>query len=153
MPGGWLSVPHFKQECNYSCVAACVRMVLAHLGRSLSEAELRQLLNTQPHGTPARNLLAVASLGFDVQLGEANLSQLRDSLAAGCPPIVFVDTGALDYWQIDCAHVAVVVGVDDTTVYLNDPYFDSAPQQTPLPGFLLAWSQNAHLAAIIRPRP
>src|SRR5271166_3915952 len=27
-----LSVPHYKQEFPYSCVAACVRMVLAHFG-------------------------------------------------------------------------------------------------------------------------
>ena len=110
MPSGWLSVPHFKQEFNYSCVAACARMVLAHLGQTLLEKELRQLLNTQPHGTPARSLRAVASLDFDVQLGVSNLSQLRDAVAAGQPPIVFVDTGPLDYWKIDCAHVAVVGG-------------------------------------------
>ena len=29
MPSGWLSVPHFQQELEYSCVAACVRIVLA----------------------------------------------------------------------------------------------------------------------------
>ena len=32
MPGSWLSAPHFQQELEYSCVAACVRMVLAHHG-------------------------------------------------------------------------------------------------------------------------
>jgi hypothetical protein len=30
MPAALLSVPHYKQEWTYSCVAACVRMVLAH---------------------------------------------------------------------------------------------------------------------------
>jgi len=153
MPNGWLSVPHCRQEFNYSCVAACVRMVLAHQGRDLSEADLRQLLNTQPHGTRARNLTAVASLGFEVQLDPSNLSQLRDALAAGIPPIVFVDTGPLDHWQTDCAHVVVVVGIDDTSVYLNDPFFDTAPQQTSLGSFLQAWALNAHLAAFIRPQP
>jgi ATP-binding cassette subfamily B protein len=153
MPNGWLNVPHFKQEFNYSCIPACVRMVLAYHGRDLSEADLRALLGTGSHGTPARNLMAVASLGFDVQLGPANLSQLRDALTAGLAPIVFVDTGPLDYWQTDCAHVAVVVGIDDTSVYLNDPFFDTAPQQTSIGSFLLAWAQNGHLAAILRPLP
>ena len=32
MPSSWLNVPHFRQEHDYSCVAACVRMVLAHYG-------------------------------------------------------------------------------------------------------------------------
>ncbi len=153
MPSVWRSVPHYKQEFAFSCAAACVRMVLAHHGQALSEAPLRQLLGTRPHGTPARNLLSVTSLGFDVHLGPLNLSLLQDALVADLPPLVFVDTGPLDYWQSDCAHVAVVVGIDDTSVSLNDPFFDTAPQQTSLAGFLQAWSLNAHLAALIRPRP
>src|SRR5262249_49338937 len=92
MPSVSLNVPHFKQELPYSCVAAVVRMVLAYHGQVRSEAELRQLLGTQPTGTPARNLMAIASLGFDVQLASSNLSLLRDALTAGFPPIVFIDT-------------------------------------------------------------
>ena len=152
MPNGWLSVPHFKQECNYSCMAACVRMVLAYQGQSLSEAVVRQLLNTQLRGTTPRNLTSLGAVGVDVRLEVSNLSQLRDALAAGLPPLVFVDSGFLDYWQTDCAHVAVLVGMDDTSVYLNDPFFDSAPQQASLASFLQAWARNAHLAAILRPR-
>lgn len=51
MPSGWLNVPHHQQELEYSCVAACVRMVLAHYGDIRTEAELRSLLDTQPTGT------------------------------------------------------------------------------------------------------
>ena len=40
MPNGWLNVPHFRQEFNYSCVAACVRMVMAHYGRNESEVDI-----------------------------------------------------------------------------------------------------------------
>jgi ABC-type bacteriocin/lantibiotic exporter with double-glycine peptidase domain len=128
-------------------------MVLAHHGRHLAEAELRQLRATRSHGTKARNLTALGSLGFEVQLGSANLSQLRDALAASLPPIVFVDTGPLDYWKTDCAHVAVVVGINDTSVFFNDPFYDAAPQQTSLPSFLQGWARNGHLAAILLPRP
>lgn len=34
-------LPLFRQELPTSCVAACVRMVLAGLGHSFSEAEIR----------------------------------------------------------------------------------------------------------------
>ena len=51
MPSSWLNVAHFQQEHDYSCVAACVRMVLAHFGDLRIEAELRSLLDTQPTGT------------------------------------------------------------------------------------------------------
>jgi len=32
MPSSSLNVPHFLQELDCSCVAACVRMVLAYYG-------------------------------------------------------------------------------------------------------------------------
>lgn len=49
-PSGWLNVPHCKQEFHHSCLAACIRMVLAHHGRDLPEADLRQFLDTKPSG-------------------------------------------------------------------------------------------------------
>ena len=153
MPNDWLSVPHFKQEFNYSCVPACARMVLAHFGQTCTEDDLRQLLGTGPHGTRARNLLALAGLGFQVQLAVCNLADLQAALAAGTPPVVFFQTAGIDYWSADCAHVAVLVGLTSTTAYLNDPFFDTAPQSTSLANFRQAWATTGHLAAIIRPQP
>src|SRR5947208_8084374 len=60
MPSSWLNVPHFQQEHEYSCVAACVRRVLAHFGESRTEAELRSLLDTQPTGTRAGNVMRLS---------------------------------------------------------------------------------------------
>jgi hypothetical protein len=60
MPSSWLNVPHFQQELEYSCVAACVRMVLAHYGDNRSEAEVRLLLDTQPTGTRAGNVMRLS---------------------------------------------------------------------------------------------
>jgi ABC-type bacteriocin/lantibiotic exporter with double-glycine peptidase domain len=147
------SVPHFKQEKPYSCLPACVRMVLAHYGRLVSEDELRQLMGTSPHGTPARAVLQVAALGFDVQLRFTNLGELTAALRTGTPPIVFVNTGFLDYWSFDCAHVLVVVGMDVASVSVNDPTRDSGAQQTSLSGFHAAWATNKCLATFIRPQP
>jgi ABC-type bacteriocin/lantibiotic exporter with double-glycine peptidase domain len=127
-------------------------MVLAHHGRTSAESELRQLMDTQPTGTRARNLESLTALGFDVALNSSNLAQLLDALAAGLAPIVFVDTGPLDYWHVECAHVAVLVGIDEENVFLNDPCFGAAPQRTSLSGFLQAWALNSHLAAILRPQ-
>ena len=70
MQSGWLNVPHFRQEFNYSCVAACVRMVMAHYGRNESEDNMRQLLGTRPRGTRAANVTNVVQLGFDVRFGD-----------------------------------------------------------------------------------
>jgi ABC-type bacteriocin/lantibiotic exporter with double-glycine peptidase domain len=127
-------------------------MVLAHYGRPFTEAEVRQHLGTGPHGTRARDISQVESLGFDVQIETADLGQLAGALHSGVPPIVCLETTFLPYWKTSCDHVAVVVGFDPTAVFLNDPYFDSAPQQTTLGDFERAWASNDHLAAFIRPR-
>jgi ABC-type bacteriocin/lantibiotic exporter with double-glycine peptidase domain len=147
-----LSVPHCKQEQQASCTAACVRMVLAYYGRTHSEDELRQMLGTGPHGTVARNVERVAALGFDVEVKFSNAAELAAALLAGTPPLVYLDTGSLDYWSRDCPHVAVLVGLDLATVVLNDPFLDSAPQKTSVTGFYQAWAKNAFLAAFIRPK-
>jgi ABC-type bacteriocin/lantibiotic exporter with double-glycine peptidase domain len=128
-------------------------MVLAHYGRLVSEDELRRLLGTSPHGTSARDILRVAALGFDIRLHFANLGELSAALLAGTPPIVFVNTGSLDYWSLDCAHVLVVVGMDITNVSVNDPMFDSGSRPTSLSGFHAAWAANRCLVALIRPQP
>src|SRR5262249_6568794 len=142
MPAVSLSVPHYKQEWPYSCVAACVRMVLAHYGQLRTEEEVRRLLGTRPHGTRAPAILQVATLGFDVELGRSSLAELITALRGGVPPIVFVETTLLEYWKQRCDHVAVVVGLEEATVSLNDPYFDIAPQQTSLASFRQAWGSN-----------
>jgi ABC-type bacteriocin/lantibiotic exporter with double-glycine peptidase domain len=120
-------------------------MVLAYHGRVHSEGEIRQLLQTGPRGTPARNIANVASLGFEVEVKFSNAAELAAALLAGTPPIVYLDTGSLDYWSVDCSHVAVLVGMEVATVLLNDPAFDSAPQKAALANFLQAWNgQRGH---------
>jgi ABC-type bacteriocin/lantibiotic exporter with double-glycine peptidase domain len=148
-----LNVPLFKQEQVSSCTAACVRIVLAYHGRAHSEDEIRRLLQTRPRGTPARNVASVGSREFDVELKSSTVAELGAALLAGTPPLVYVDTAPLQYWSADCAHAAVLVGMDLGTIWLNDPFFDAAPQQGSLPAFLQAWAANAFLAAFIRPRP
>jgi hypothetical protein len=129
MPSGWLNVPHFRQEHEYSCVAACVRMVLAHCGDVRTETDLRTLLDTQPTGTPARNVMRLSGPEFEVYLRRSNLPELQQALAAGQPPVVFLQTGALEYWSMDIFHTAVLVGLDATTALLDDPYFPTAPKE------------------------
>src|SRR5437763_10582327 len=96
MPSGWLNVPHFRQELEYSCVAACARMVLAHHNDIRSEADLRLLLATQPTGTRAGNLVRLAGPAFEVYLRPSNLVELETALADNQPPLAFLKTGSLE---------------------------------------------------------
>jgi ABC-type bacteriocin/lantibiotic exporter with double-glycine peptidase domain len=152
MPGNWLNVPHAQQELEFSCVAACARMVLAQFGDVRTEAELRLLLDTQPEGTRAGNLMRLSGTTIEVHLRRANLVELQTALADDQPPIVFLQTGALEYWTMDIFHTAVLVGLDATTVALHDPYFATAPQTSSLQSFEKAWSQTGQFTAFIRPR-
>ncbi len=151
MPSNWLNVPHFRQELEYSCVAACARMVLAHQGDNRSEAEVRLLLDTQPTGTPARNVMRLSDPAFEVHVRASNLGELRSALADNQPPIVFLQTGALEYWSMDIFHTTLLVGLDDGTAALNDPFFPTAPQTTSLQTFEKAWAATGQFAAFVRP--
>ena len=153
MPNSWLNVPHFQQEFDYSCVAASVRMVLAHYGDLRTEAELRSLLDTQPTGTRAGNIMRISGSAFEVYLRPSNMTELQKMLAENQPPIVLMQTGSLEYWNMDIFHTAVLIGLDAANVVLNDPYFATAPQTTSLQSFEKAWSQTGQFAAFIRPRP
>lgn len=148
-----LNVPHYRQEFRYSCVAASIRMVLAHYGVVHSEDDLRSLLGAANTAAPMRSVRKVSSLGFDVRMERATLQQLYAALSSGLPPIVFLQTEFLDYWSSDCSHVAVLVGMDATSIYLNDPFFDLAPQQASVTAFMQAWSWNHCYAAYITPLP
>lgn len=152
MPSNWLNVPHFQQEFDYSCVAASVRMVLAHHGNVRSEADLRALLDTQPTGTRAGNLMRLSDSSFEVFLRSSNLTELQKTLAANQPVLVFLQTGSLEYWSMDIFHTAVLVGLDSSVAALHDPYFAAAPQMTSLQSFEKAWAQTGQFAAFIRLR-
>jgi hypothetical protein len=127
-------------------------MVLAHYGDVRTEAELRTLLATQPTGTRAGNLMRLSGPDWEIYLRPSNLPELRQVLAAGQPPVVFLQTGGLEYWGSDIFHAAVMVGLDATTAFLHDPFFGTAPQTTSLQTFEKAWAQTGQFAALIRPR-
>lgn len=152
MASSSLNVPHFHQELDYSCVAACARMVLAHHGDVRSEADLRALLDTQPTDTRAGNMMRLSGPAFEVYLRSSNLAELQSTLADNQPAIVFLKTGALEYWTMDIFHTVVLVGLDAMTVPLNDPYFATAPQLTSLQSFEKAWAATGQFAAFIQPR-
>jgi hypothetical protein len=90
MPSSWLSVPHFRQELESSCVAACVRMVLAHYGDLRTEADLRLLLDTRPTGTRAGNVMRLSGPDCEVYVRPSNLLELEQLLAANQAPILFL---------------------------------------------------------------
>ncbi len=142
-----LQVPHLPQtnpQGRNSCVPAAVRMVLAFQGTALEEEALCDLLETQQAGTAVLNVLLLSQ-----RIANCHAEVLQD----GVPPIVFVSTAPLQYWQTECLHALVVVEVEEQTVQVYDPAFATAPIAIPRDEFLAAWGELAQLTALVKVAP
>jgi len=117
-------------------------MVLGYYGDQRTESELEHLLNCTLFGATAQSVMSVTQLGYNVNLRYSSLEELKAFLEVGHPAIAFVRTGELDYWQNDFQHAIVVVGYDEDYIYINDPYFEEAPQKTRIETFQLAWRRT-----------
>jgi predicted double-glycine peptidase len=152
MPKFSIPVPHYQQERDYSCVPACVRMVLAFYGQDHAESDLRILLRTRVAGTSTANvMLKLPGLGFDVAVTSATFYELEQNVRAGDPCIVQVWTEHLSHWDTIWMHNVVVIGFDDDLVLVNDPAFPDAPQAIPRDEFIVAWSEADRILIRITP--
>ncbi len=141
MPKSFIPVPHLQQELDYSCVPACVRMVLAFYGLQVSESQLRALFKTRPGGTSAANvLLRLPELGYTASVYTASFFEMARLVGEGMPCIVQVWTEHLSYWREIWMHDLVVVGVEGDTVFVNDPAFPGAPKTVAKSEFERAWA-------------
>lgn len=151
MPTNLLNVPHYEQAQASSCLPACARMILAYWQYKADESELATLFGTQYFGTPAPNIHRLAQLNFLVTYESGRLSLIKNHLDEKIPCLVFVQTDILPYWDEDVAHAVVAIGMDETTIFVNDPAFKNAPQAIPIDYFLLAWSEFDYRYAVIQP--
>ncbi|MFQ6042534.1 MAG: cysteine peptidase family C39 domain-containing protein [Candidatus Poribacteria bacterium] len=64
-----INLSKIKQEKTYTCLPACLRIVLNYLGVSLTEEEIADACNTTEAGTTLADAVhAVHSLGFNATL-------------------------------------------------------------------------------------
>ena len=152
MPTNLLNVPHYEQTQAGSCLPACARMVLAFWQVQATESELVDLLGTHYFGTPAPHIRRLEQLGFSVTYESGALNIVTNHLKNNRPCLVFVQTDDLPYWGENTAHVVVAIGIDETTIFVNDPACKDAPQAVPVDDFLLAWSEFDYRYAIIQPK-
>ena len=142
-----LKPPFHKQETLYSCVPACLRMVLSSFGVDLSENALRTRCDCTPYGTDA--LMAVDAarvLGF-VKTAKYtfSLEELKTVVRDGYYPIVFVDLNPLD--GLDAIHAMVIVDVSEQEVVVLDPL--QGERHFPVYVFTAAWARRHNLAILV----
>jgi len=154
VPRFCIPIPHRQQERDYSCVPACVRMVLAFYGDQRAESELRALFKTKVGGTSIANvIIRLPELGYTAIVLTATFYELEQLIRAGQPCIVQVWTGHLGYWDEAWMHDLVVVGFDDDQVLLHDPAFADAPKAVARDEFMRAWQAADRLLIKIEPLP
>lgn len=148
-----LPVEHVWQARSGECLPACVAMILGYQQVRLPYAVVRRMLGIVTDvGTPAPNVRRLVQYGFDVVYRRGTLRTLHDLLLANTPPIVFVKTRDLPYWDENVDHAVVVVGMDGRRILLNDPAFAEAPIEAPLGDFDLAWLERDEMYAVITHR-
>lgn len=127
-------------------------MTLQYLGATLNYRRLLKVLQTNVNaGTPFSHITKLESLKVTVVYRQGHLSQLYTFLQNGWPALVPVQTSELPHWFEDTAHAVVVVGMDDQTVYINDPAFPNAPISVPHGDFDLAWLAHDEYYAVLAP--
>lgn len=120
--------PIFVQERANSCLAACLRMVLAARGVNRTEAELCAMIQRNPRrGALTTDVVAAAhALGFtasyEVGPHQTTLTDLRDLLAHGVYPIVAVELLYDPQWLRPAQHALVVTEVTSQRVRVHDPW-------------------------------
>lgn len=118
-----LDVPIFAQEHSWTCVPACIRMILAYQGDVRNEHEIAEACATRaPVGTlPEKAVDGVAKLGYRALWFEnADFERLESLISHGWPVIVFVRAEDLPHGRRGL-HSAVVVGITDRVVVMADP--------------------------------
>lgn len=116
-----LQVPYFKQDTIYTCGPTALQMVLAYYGMRQSEMTLsEQLRTTSDKGTSIQHMLDVARQNdFYVYMNnEATLGEISYLLTTFRAPSI------IRYLEKEYNedHYAVVVGLSDNEVLLNDPW-------------------------------
>jgi predicted double-glycine peptidase len=153
----WLDVP-FVQQVKAGCGSAAVAMVIEYwarqfpgLDKAQADAErINQLLPaTSPKGIQGEALKRyLDGRGFQAFIFEGEMSDLRNHFAKGRPVIVCLapkgNRGFL--------HYAVVAGLDEKDVWLNDPARGKLFRED-VERFTTEWRRTDNWALLAVPRP
>ncbi len=145
-----LSVPHYKQSTPYTCLPACVRMILAFHGHAHTETELAQAFSTVPLlGTLPENVVSgLEAMGYhSLWFENASLERLRLLVAHGWPSIALVRAADLPH-GVAGLHAVVVIDLTDDAITFLDPT-QSHATRLDLSAFVRAWAKLDHQGLVV----
>ena len=109
--------PHFFQTYPFSCVPACLRMVLASLDFKISELELRNLCKCDDWTISSNAVNAAIECGFDADEVNLTFEELEDLIRQNIAPIVFTKVSE----NANYSHAVVVYKISNEKVFVLDP--------------------------------
>ena len=86
---------------------------------------------------------------MNVTYQKGEYEDLLNALSNGTPPILFVFTGELQYWDESTLHALVLSGVGNDMAYVNKPAF-AEPVQVKMGDLLLTWGARENSSALIQ---
>jgi hypothetical protein len=125
-------------------------MVLNYLGLVVPYPRLVSVLGTRWFGTPFYNVQQLEQMGVVVSIEHLFLDEISDYLEQNIPVLACVNTADLSYWSRAVDHVVVVIGIDESYVYVNDPSLAEGKFPIPVIEFELAQLNYDSLGATIR---
>ncbi len=144
-----IKIKAFKQETDYTCLPACIRIIMNHFGDEIPENEIAAICGTTKAGTRLRNAVdAIRSFGYEVtQILDGSLDELFTSVLNKEPVIVILGAEHLFYGDFG-SHAVVVIGFEGKNIILIEPALGKELQMDMLE-FLKAWQSRGKKGIII----
>lgn len=146
-----MKVTYHKQETDYSCFPACIRMLLDYHAVKKEEKELRLLSHTTPlkGGSWPRVKDGLKQLNIEFEWGiNFSLDELKGLIQHDIPVVVSIDItffGGDEHQN----HTVVVTDVTEEVVIIHDPERGES-MQIDAKQFLEAWSDRGYIAGYIK---
>ncbi len=133
-----MKIPYFKQQTEYTCGPACVRMILASYGVNRSEKVLAKMMKTNKMiGTDSKNMVDLfEKYGFDyIVRRHGRISLLRRYYKRGWKVIV-----CFQYEGV--SHYSVIKKINWHSVYFLNPYQDRQEERFLITKFKRHWKDR-----------
>ena len=136
----------YKQEKPYSCIPACIRMILEYHDIVESETALRFKCKSKMSGTHPLNAVACCkSYGLDCYIDSLDLMDLKNLLNDDILPIVNIFKREADVWY---SHCVIISNIEHEQIEIVDP--EDGFHKFPTVKFDELWSFANRMAIIVK---
>jgi ABC-type bacteriocin/lantibiotic exporter with double-glycine peptidase domain len=148
-----IDLPILKQETPFTCLPACVRIVLSYYEHELCEEDIAAACQVNRRGTRFDHVVKfVRSIGFEItRIKDGGINDLFEHLTVNQPIIAALGAEHLPYASTRSTHAVVICGLKENEVIFIDPapgkeiHLDSLT-------FYKAWTSRGCSGLVIEPR-